>query len=89
MEDYIQKIPPAIKTSLDLYVEKGRSTGHFLKAVLSNNLTGAVGHGDENSMAALKHIVMYMYNEMPASCWGDSTAVKNWIANGGREDEEE
>jgi len=60
------RIPTAILESLNLYHREGIPTGGFLEAVLANDLTGAIGRADENSLNALRSIVRHIYVEMPS-----------------------
>ncbi len=75
------QIEPRFKESLDLYVQHHIPTGGFLEAVLSNNLTEAIGRADENALDNLPHIVCYIYNEIPGNCHGSYNAVSDWLSN--------
>jgi hypothetical protein len=66
--------------SLERYVQEHIRCGGFLNAVLENNLVGAVTRADRDASIALRQIVLYIYNEMPGNCWGDSEKVKAWVA---------
>lgn len=68
-----------IKHSLKLYVEKKIPTGGFLEAVLSNDLCDAIGRADAENARQLKEIVVYIYNEIPSTCWGSREKVKKWL----------
>ena len=72
-------IPENIKYSLDLYVNHYIQPGHFLTAVLENNLFEAFARADLNSRAALFDICGYIYNDIPGSCWGSPERVKEWL----------
>ena len=72
-------IPEHLRESLERYVTYGIPTGGFLQAVLENNLIDAVGRADAQSTAALPEICRYVYNELPTSCWGSPTKVREWI----------
>lgn len=67
-----------IKDSLDRYVNDGIPTGGFLQAVLENNLFEAFGRADADNQRNIKDIVSYIYNEIPAGCWGSKERVENW-----------
>lgn len=64
--------------SIDAFVAEGRPVGHFLTAVLSNNLQDAVAHADDQNLANLPAFVGYLYNEVPGSCWGSPVKVAAW-----------
>lgn len=78
-------IPPLIKRAIDKHALEGRPCGHFVTAVLENDLTEAVARADENSLAALYEIVIYCCNYIPSNCWGSKEKVKAWIEQGGEE----
>ena len=71
-------IQPHIRIAIDAWAETGCPVGHFLTAVLSNNLIDAVGQADEMNLRALPAIVAYIYNEIPSGCWGSPEKVKEW-----------
>lgn len=70
------------RDALDRYVKDRYNPGHFLGAVLANNLLGALQHGDDAAVANLPHIVAYIYNELPGGCWGTPGRVGEWLAGG-------
>lgn len=76
---YINNIPRSTKESLDRYVQHKIPTGGFLQAVLSNDLFSAMAKADSESSEALKHIVMYIYNELPSECWGSKEKVREFL----------
>lgn len=71
-------IPKVIKDSLDLYINEGIMPGSFLRAVLTNDLASAVFKADSNNLAALKDIMLYIYNEVPSDAWGSTTNVVDY-----------
>lgn len=75
-----ENIPPRILESLGAYVNERRPTGDFLRAVLENNLTETLRRADEESYKCLFDIVSYIYNEVPAHCWGSAEKVRDWIS---------
>ena len=76
------QIPPAILTGIQNYVLYGHSTGDFLYAVLSNDLFGAIGRADEDSLAAIKYIIQYLNGYIPASVHGSWDNVKRHLQKG-------
>lgn len=72
-------IPDDVKARLDRYASSGVHPGGFLLAVLRNDLTVACGSADSNNRAALFDIVQYVYNHLPAACWGDKETVNYWM----------
>ena len=73
--------PVHILDAMKRYAEDKIPTGDFIKAVLSNDLKGAMGRGDEDSLAGLNDIVRYMIWEMPMACQGSSEKVEAWLRN--------
>ena len=75
--DY-SKLPEHLQDTMQRYVEHGIEGGHFLKAVLSNDLQGAVNHADSTNIKLLPDIIKWLYNEVPLGCWGSTEKVENW-----------
>jgi len=75
-----ENIPPRISESLGAYVNERRPTGDFLRAVLENNLTESLARADPDNRKCLFDLVSYMYNEVPALCWGSAEKVRDWIS---------
>lgn len=75
--------PPIIQHGIAAWVTRAVPPGHFLRAVLTNNLKEAFGRADHKNIAAMGHIVAYLYNEAPYQCWGSAEAVKDWQTVGG------
>ncbi len=73
-------IPQRILDGLSRYIKDHIPTGHFLHAVLTNDLTEAVGRADDECILALPAIVKWLYNEAPGTCWGSPEKVKQWLA---------
>lgn len=78
MRDYTT-IPPKIREALDRYAKEHIAAGHFVMAVLRNDLMSAVFRADDQSLAALAAIVCYCYNELPSTCWGSPDKVTAWL----------
>lgn len=62
------------------YIEKGWQPGHFLSAVIKNDLREAVGRADNTNIQHLADWVIWFYNEAPGSCWGSPEKFQSWIA---------
>lgn len=52
--------------------------GHFVTAVLENNLREAFARADDENIKTLFQIVSYCHNEIPGLCWGSPKLVKEW-----------
>lgn len=77
------RVPEHLQESLEAHCLTGRPVGQFLTAALSNDLLGAVSHGDDNSLAGLKGVVQFLYNYAPPGSWGTKEKVATWRARGG------
>ncbi len=75
-------IPEHTKGELIRYIDDHLPPGHFLTAVLGNQLFEAMWQADALNRAALRDICKFIYNQAPADCWGDLKTVKEWV--GGR-----
>ena len=72
-----------LKDAIDLYIQKGRYTGSFLRAVLTNDLFEAVGRADHLNIDLIPTYCAYLYNECPAGCFGSVEQYDSWIERGG------
>ena len=70
--------------SIMSYVEDRVPPGDFLEAVLENDLKESFERADDDNIRSMFEIVQFIYNEIPARCWGSPEKVKEWL--GGRED---
>ena len=75
-----EAIPERTKETLTRYADHHIATGGFLYAVLTNDLFSTMARADEGNREALWLICLYIYNEMPSECWGDSKKVDNWLS---------
>ncbi len=83
MNDGKTKIPARVQNAIDGHVETGCGTGGFVKAVLENNLSQAIGAADPECSAILREIVEYVHWEIPGNCHGSVKKVKEWQDKGG------
>ena len=67
--------------TLERYVNDKIPTGGFLEAVLSNDLKEACMRADDVNQKIIFNIVKYIYNELPAICWGSPQRVNRWLSN--------
>lgn len=73
-------IPARMMNAIDLYVQRGIPPGDFLRAVICNDLSEAVGRADDENIAQLPAYVAYFWNECPSTCWGSVENMKAWMA---------
>lgn len=78
-----EKIPEQFRGGIQRYIQRGIPPGHFLQAVLKNNLTDTISRADDPSLAALKSIVQWLYMEAPGGSWGSPEAYDKIIKQGG------
>lgn len=82
-EQAIQKlqeydVPLHMHGYLIRYVEEGVPPGHFLSAVINNDLREACSRADSKNKTRLHAFVMWLYNWAPQGCWGYADAVHDW-----------
>jgi len=75
-----KKIPERLHHGLRNYLLHHVPCGHFLTAVLENDLKEACARGDDECMWLLPVIVAYLYNEAPCGSWGSKANVNAWLA---------
>ena len=78
-------LPNFVQEDLDRYIEYGIMPGHFLQAVIRNDLFDAMARADDTHAEALKDIVTYLVNEAPIGCLGSRDALLDWVHDGGRQ----
>lgn len=74
---------PRHESSYRRYVLDGGHVGDFLRNVIENDLVGAVQHADGTNEGLLAEHVTFIFNELPASCWGSEEAYRSWVDQGG------
>lgn len=78
-----QGLPDRMWGGVSRYLEHGISPGHFLTAVISNNLKECVARADCENMRLLPEYVKFFYNCVPGGCWGSQHSFDVWIESGG------
>jgi hypothetical protein len=78
MIDYT-KIRPDMIEALKRYIDHGIPPGHFLSAVICNDLKEACARADSDNQKALFEITAWLYNYAPANCWGSEARMRIWI----------
>lgn len=82
LDDALVNIPAHCREGLANYIRYGVPPGHFLLAVLTNDLAGACARADEDNKYKLFNYVYVLTNYAPIACWGGVESVKYWIAKG-------
>lgn len=73
--------PVYVVDGLVLYLSVGLPPGSFLRAVLENDLRGAVRCADLTSERATFAIVRWLYEWAPARSWGSQELVIHWMSD--------
>jgi len=60
------------------YVRYGELHGDFLTNLLENDLMGTFANADLENKRNIDEWTTFVYNELPANCWGSQEAVENW-----------
>lgn len=74
------QLPLATREGLAGYIDERHHVGHFLTAVLCNDLREAVNRADSDNLAALGSIVQWLFWHAPSVCWGSPERVRDWLA---------
>lgn len=75
-------IPEYMQGGIIRYYENYIPPGHFLEAVINNDLKEACSRADDTNRHCLYKYMMWFYNEAPAGSWGYSGAVHDWLMKG-------
>lgn len=76
-------IPTHMRDGVRRWVENGIAPGHFLKAVICNDLKEALGRADDLNRARLFDYVSFFYSYAPIGCWGSPEKFDEWKKAGG------
>lgn len=76
-------IPLRMHGGLIRWILDGIKPGHFLTAVIENNLSESISRGDEINIALLQNYVKFLYNDAPSNCWGSKEKVELWAQQKG------
>lgn len=82
LEDNLKLLPESMRDVMFNYIVYGLAPGHFLTAVLSNNLNQAVQRGDQYNVEHLHDYVKFLYWSVPMECWGSDESVTRWLKHG-------
>jgi hypothetical protein len=69
-------VPYYMHSHIVNYVLEGESPGHFLTAVLENDLIKAVSYADDTNISLLHVYACFFYNHIPSHTWGSPEKVK-------------
>jgi len=74
-------VPVHLHEGLLAYILERREPGQFLRAVLRNDLLDAVMRMSPGSFEVLRAVVLFLFNHVPAPCWGSEARVVAWLAD--------
>jgi hypothetical protein len=72
-------IPEPVYRALRSYLADRQPVGHFVTAVLHNNLHEALAKADVVNLESLPIIVQFVYWSLPGNAWGSPERVSNWL----------
>lgn len=75
------RVPDHLRDGLIMYLRHGCPPGHFLHAVLSNNLVESISRADNESERGLGNVVRFLYNFAPSAAWGSHDRVIKWLSS--------
>jgi len=78
VSDFYDELPEGLRGGMRRWIESGIQPGHFLTAVLSNDLREACARADSENRFRLFDIVAWLYNRAPSACWGSPENVAEW-----------
>ena len=73
-------IPEYMHGGIIRYYEAGIPPGHFLSAVINNDLKEAFARADDTNTKCMDAYVKWFYNYAPAGSWGFAGAVEKWCS---------
>lgn len=73
------EVPMHLREGLLRYLLHHIQPGHFLVAVLENDLLEAVNRADVESMRGLVPLVRFLYMHAPRNVWGSAERVTMWL----------
>ena len=82
-----EKLPFSLRDGMKRYLEHGIIPGHFLTAVLENNLFDAVMRADSTNLSLIPDIIKWIHWEIPAEACGSKAIVKAWTDKVREEDD--
>ena len=87
-EEY-SKIPERMKPGIRRYILDGVIPGHFLSAIVCNDLFDAFGRADDENVKIIEDYIRFFYNYPPSGCYGSEERVRAWMKDGGANGREE
>lgn len=76
------RLPVHLKDAFESYLNDRKDPGPFLKAVIANDLMGAVEHADFRTIGNLPYFADFLKDFAPPECFGSYEKVKAWLEGG-------
>lgn len=76
--DY-SRLPEHMREGAANWIEYGIDPGHFLSAVICNDLFEAYARADETNRVRMFDIVCFFYNDAPSGCYGSRAKMEAWV----------
>lgn len=73
-------VPPHLREGLERWIRNGVEPGGFLRALLQNDLVGAVLRADPISREAIPSVVRWLTESAPEGSYGSLKNYQNWPA---------
>lgn len=71
-------LPEGLRGGVERYLIHGVLPGSFLKAIIINDLKGAVLYADDQNVLLLRGIVKWFINHAPPRSWGSYELMDSW-----------
>jgi hypothetical protein len=84
-EEALELLPDHLHTGIRDYLEHGLRPGHFLCAVICNDLSKAAQHADHINALHLVEVVKFFLAFAPDPSWGSAEKLEAWLRERGQE----
>ena len=72
-------LPRSLQAAARRWIEEHQLPGHFLTAVIKNDLRDAVARADDDNIKCLRLILQWFYCDAPSGCHGSVENVEAWV----------
>jgi hypothetical protein len=72
-------VPPHMWSAVEFYFVNRYAPGHFLTALLSNDLMEAFSRADDLNAANMQRWCRFLYNYAPRGSYGSPAAFNGWL----------
>ena len=80
-------VPASLHPAIRAYIDEHRLPGHFLQAVICNDLSKALARADPENLDNIIAITGFFYNEAPSPCWGSKEKMVAWVARAKKDED--